>query len=123
MARRPKTFFDRYLAEHMKDPAFAAEYRAARAKIDAIDKLIRALDAARLIEGLSKAELARRIGAQPEMMRRLLTAPKGNPTMQTVLKVVAALGYHLELVPDGGRRGHRRPVARRHAAREVRARS
>lgn len=120
MPPRPKTAFDRYYDEQMKDPAFAAEYRAARAEIDAIDKLIRALDAARLINGVSKAELARKIGAQPEMVRRLLTAPKGNPTMDTVLKVATALGYHLELVPNRGRGSGRRSAARRHAARLVR---
>ena len=96
MAPRPKTAFDRYFDEQMKYPAFAAEYRAARAEIDAIDKRIRALDAARLIKGLSRAELARKIGAQPEMIRRLLTAPKGNPTMDTVVKVATALGLHLD---------------------------
>jgi DNA-binding phage protein len=123
MPPRPKTAFDRYFDEQMKDPAFAVEYRAARAEIDAIDKLIRALDAARLIEGLSKAELARKIGAQPEMVRRLLTTPKGNPTMDTVLKVASALGYHLELVPNRRTAGARRSAQRRHAARQVRDRA
>ncbi len=116
MPPRPRTAFDRYLDEQMQVPAFAAEYRAARAEINAIDKLIRALDAARVIGGLSKAELARKIGARPEMVRRLLTA-KGNPTMDTVLKVAAALGYHLELVPNRGVGGGRRAAPRRHAAR------
>jgi DNA-binding phage protein len=119
---RPRTAFDRYFDEQAKDPALAAEYRATRAEIDAIDKLIRALDAARLINGLSKAELARKIGARPEMVRRLLTATKGNPTMDTVLKVASALGYHLELVPNRGGGGVRRAAPRRHAARQVRAR-
>jgi DNA-binding phage protein len=123
MPSRPKTAFDRYFDEQTKDPAFAAEYRAARAEIDAIDKLIRALDAARLISGLSKAELARKIGAQPEMVRRLLTATTGNPTMVTVLKVASALGYHLELVPNRGGGGARRTAPRQHAARQVRRRS
>jgi DNA-binding phage protein len=121
--KRPKTAFERYLDEQMRDPAFAAEYRAARAEIDAIDKLIRALDAARVIRGLSKADLARKIGSQPEMVRRLLTAARGNPTMDTVLKVASALGYHLELVPNRGGGGTSRPAPRRHAARRVRARA
>jgi DNA-binding phage protein len=116
---RPKTAFDRFFDEQIETPAFAAEYRAARAEIDAIDKLLRALDAARLIGGLSKADLARKIGSQPEMMRRLLTDPRGNPTMDTVLKVASALGYHLELVPNGGRSGAKRAAPRRHAARTV----
>ena len=122
MPTRPRTTFDRYFDERMQDPKFAAQYRAARAEIDAVDGLIRALDAARLLRGLSKADLARRIGARPEMIRRLLTATRGNPTMETVLKVASAVGYHVELVPNRGGGGDRRAVQRRHAARQVRTR-
>lgn len=119
MSQRPKTAFDRYVAKRMKEPHFAAEYRAERAEIDATDKLLRALDMARESGGLSKAELARRVDVKPEMIRRLFTAPKGNPTMETVLKVASALGYHLELARNSGRR---RAAPRPHAARQVRAR-
>lgn len=118
---RPKTAFDRLFDEQMKSPAFAAEYRAARAEIDAIDKLVRALDAARVIGRLSKADLARKIGSKPEMMRRLLTDSKGNPTMGTILKVATALGYHLELVPNRDGRGAKRAAPGRHAASMVEA--
>jgi DNA-binding phage protein len=113
MARRTKTGFDRYFDERMRDPSFAAEYTQARTEIDALDGLIRALDDARERTGITKAELARRIDAKPEIVRRLLTDPEGNPTMSTVLRVAAALGCHLELVPDAGRRVVRRPAAAR----------
>ncbi len=107
MAARKKTGFDKYFETRMKDSRFAAEYRNARAEIDATDVLIRALDQAREASGLSKAELARRIDAKPAMVRRLLTAPRGNPTVGTVLKVASALGYHLELAPGSSRRRRR----------------
>lgn len=103
MATRPKTAVDKYFARRMKDPRFAAAYRAARAEIDATDQLIRALDAARVVGGFTKAELAKRLEVRPEMIRRLFTAPGRNPTMATVLKVATVLGYHLELVPDFAR--------------------
>lgn len=54
--------------------------------------------------GLTKADLARRIDAKPEIVRRLLTEAGSNPTMTTVLKVAAAVGCHLELVPNSSRR-------------------
>lgn len=108
MTTARKTGFDRYLSKRMADPKFAAEYGAARAEIDATDKLVRALDAVREAGGLTKAELARRVGAQPESIRRLFTAPDSNPTMETVFKVASALEYHLELVPNGKRSGERR---------------
>ena len=108
MAARPKTGFDRYFDDRMRDPAFAAEYRQARAEIDAVDTLIRVLDQARKRSGLSKAALARRIDAKPEIVRRLLTDAGSNPTMTTVLKLASALNCRLELVPNTGRQkaGH-----------------
>ncbi len=99
MARK-KTAFDRYLDSRMKDPSFAAAYADARAVIDSTDALIRALDRARLLVGVSKADLARRVAARPEIVRRLFTASGSNPTLATVLKLAEALGFHLELVPN-----------------------
>ena len=93
-----RTGFDRYFARRMKNPRFATEYARARAKIDATDTLIRALETERKRSGISKAALARRIRVKPEIVRRLLTDMGGNPTIGTVLKVVSALGLHLELV-------------------------
>ena len=100
MPRRKKTGFDKYFDSRMKDPAFASAYTEARAVIDSTDALIRALNSARLLEGLSKAELARQIAARPEVVRRLFTAADTNPTLATVLKLADALGFHLELVPN-----------------------
>jgi DNA-binding phage protein len=108
MAARTRTGFDRYFDDRKKDPTFAAEYGQARAEIDAVDTLIRALDQARERSGLSKAALARRIDAKPEIVRRLLTDAGGNPTMTTVLKLLSALDCRLELVPNTGRRKVRR---------------
>jgi DNA-binding phage protein len=100
MMHRKKTAFDRYFENRMKDPAFASAYKKARAIIDSTDTLIRALDKARLLAGVSKAELASRIEARPEIVRRLFTTKDSNPTLATVLKLVEALGFRLELVPS-----------------------
>lgn len=114
MRTRTRTGFDRYFDDRMKDPAFAAEYGQARAEIDAVDTLIRALDQARERSGLSKAALAGRIDAKPEIVRRLLTDTGGNPTMTTVLKLASALDCRLELVSNAGRRkGTHAATARR----------
>lgn len=100
-ARRPVTSFDRELREQLKDPKFAREYHAARDAIASVDlatnAFLLALDKARIKRGLSKAELARRIGAEPAVMRRLLSAEGQNPTLTTLLKIAAALGVELEL--------------------------
>jgi DNA-binding phage protein len=99
-----RTGFDKFLDEKLRDPAFREDFEAARAEIAATDGLIRALEGARAGRGVSKAELARRLSVKPEIIRRLLTDAGGNPTVGTVLKVASALDYHLELVPNRGRR-------------------
>ena len=99
MARK-KTALDRYFNGRMKDPAFASAYREARAVVDSTDALIRALDDARLLAGMSKADLARRIEARPEVVRRLFTVAGSNPTLATVLRLAEALGFHIELVSN-----------------------
>ena len=100
MAGKRRTAFDMYLEERMKDPEFAREYAEARAEIDNIDRIIRMLDEARKTNNLSKAELARRIGAKPEVVRRLFTAKSPNPTISTNVKLAKALNFSLDLVPE-----------------------
>jgi len=110
-----KTGFDHFLDDKLRDPAFQQEFERSRVEIAATDALIRALEGARAARGLSKAELARRISARPEVVRRLLTDLGGNPTMGTVLEVATALDCHLELVPNRGRRSASVAEAARHA--------
>src|SRR5687767_10011391 len=113
MPRRPKTGFDRFFDEQLEEPGFAEGYAQARAEIDAVDRIIRALDEARIETGLSKAELARLISAKPEVVRRLFTAESANPTLETIVKIASALGYKLELVPV--RKAQQRSAKERHA--------
>jgi DNA-binding phage protein len=94
--------FDRYFNERMKDHAFAASYTEARAGIDSVDGFMRSLEALRARADVSKAELARRIGARPEAIRRLLTTQDANPTLETILSLANALGYKLAFVPADG---------------------
>jgi len=117
---KAKTGFDEFLEQQLQDKKFAAQHLSARAEIDAVDKLIRALDSARVLSGISKAELARKIQTRPELIRRLLTAKNSNPTMETVLKLATALGYHLELIPNAPSRTGKRSATRAVAARRIR---
>ena len=109
-----KTGFDKYFDHQMRDPRMRAAYEASRARIAMIDGLVRALDEARQDQGLTKAELARRIGAEPAAIRRLLTAPEPNPTMATFVGAAQALGLEINVTPmrrasrSDGRRVQRR---------------
>jgi DNA-binding phage protein len=94
-----KTAFDRYVDEQKKSPSFAAEYERVGAEILAVDDLIRLIDAERVDLGMSKADLARKVSTTPAAMRRLLTSGEANPTITTVLDVLAAVGLRLTLLP------------------------
>jgi ribosome-binding protein aMBF1 (putative translation factor) len=116
MPRTIKTGFDKFFDAQTAEPSFAEDYKQARAEIDAIDQIVRALDNAREQLGLSKADLARAISAKPEIVRRLFTAEAPNPTLSTVVKVAIALGYKLELVPSPEKPKATKPNVHRRAA-------
>ena len=104
-----KTGFEEFFDEQMKSPSLARSYAKARAEVDAIDAMVRALDATREKSGMTKAGLAASIEARPEVVRRLFTQKNPNPTLSTLIRVAAVLGYRIELVRDTRRgRGHGR---------------
>jgi transcriptional regulator with XRE-family HTH domain len=81
----------------MQSPEFRERYRRTRASIAMIQEILEVIDARRQEAGLSKAELARRLGANPAAIRRLLTSGASNPSLKTVLEIVDALGLELRL--------------------------
>ncbi len=91
-------FYERWHTEQMQDPEFSREYRAVRAQIDQVDAIIRQLDELRAEMGMSKAQLARRIGKNPAVVRRLFTA-QVNPELKTVAAIADALDAEITLKP------------------------
>jgi DNA-binding phage protein len=96
-SRKPKTGFDKYVQARMQDRDFASAYKEARAEVHAVDGLMRQLDEARQRAKLSKADLARRASTPQESVRRLLTAKRTNPSLQTVVRLARAVGLRVEL--------------------------
>lgn len=93
-----KSLFWEDLERDMEDPEFRAEFLLQSARIDTIDRIINELDEARLDHDLSKAALARAIGSDPAVVRRLFSA-HGNPTLGTLAEIAAALGMEVTLSP------------------------
>lgn len=87
------------LKSDLESPEFARKFATDSVRIATIDALVNQLDEAREAAGLSKAALARAIGADPTVIRRLLSAPSVNPTIGTLAEVSAALGFRLRLEP------------------------
>jgi transcriptional regulator with XRE-family HTH domain len=98
MTATPSQFWDD-LAKDLEDPEFLREYVRESVRIATIDDLVNELDEAREAAGLSKAELARAISAEPAVVRRLFSAGHVNPTVGTLTAVAAALGMRLTLEP------------------------
>ena len=94
-----RTGAERYLASRKEDPEYRRAYVAARRRIDQIDSLIRALDERRCSLELSKSELARRANLRPEVIRRLFSAQRPNPTLATVAALAEALDMELAAEP------------------------
>jgi DNA-binding phage protein len=67
------------------------------------------LDGLRKELGMSKAELAREVGKNPAVIRRLLTA-SGNPELRTVIALAQALGAEVQIVPREKARSRRRKL-------------
>jgi ribosome-binding protein aMBF1 (putative translation factor) len=97
MTRRDTSFHSRLLAAQMKDPEFKDEYDRARAEIAQVDSVIRQLDEMREAAGISKAELARRIGRNASSIRRLFSA-SANPELLLVASIAADLDAELKVV-------------------------
>lgn len=94
----------------MEDPEFEAAYKQHRARIDAIDELMRGLDEAREKQGITKAMLARRIQAEPAAIRRIFSQATPNPQIARVVDMAHELGLEIVIQP---KRPARRPrVAR-----------
>jgi DNA-binding phage protein len=98
-----KTAFDRYHEKRMKSPEYAETFKREHAYTKVVDRLVNELDEIRDKLGLSKAELARKIGANPSIARRLFSTEQPNPTLSTMVKVLHAMGYELKIVPQASK--------------------
>ena len=94
-----RTGAERYLAARKDDPEYRNAYTAARRRIDQVDSIIRMLDQRRCSLELTKAELARRANLRPEVIRRLFSAERPNPTLATLVALAEALELELAAEP------------------------
>lgn len=91
-------YADAYLAERLRDPEFREAYERSKREIAIVDDLVNRLEALRDDRGMTKASLARAIGKNPAVIRRLLTA-SGNPELKTFVALANALDADVVLVP------------------------
>jgi DNA-binding phage protein len=90
-----KTEFDRDFDGWRQDPPFVEGYALERRRIDAIDRIVRALDAARQERGMTKADVARAAGLPAQSVRRFFTQSPQNPTLSVTVAIASAVGQPL----------------------------
>jgi len=90
-------------ARKAESPRFAAAFDQAWHEIEATNEFMSAI--AEILEqrGLSKAELARRIDRNPSAVRKLFL-DGANPTLDTALRVLHALGLEMVVIEAADRR-------------------
>jgi len=92
---------ERRRARRMRDPEYRRAYERAAREIAQTDAVIRELDALRVDLGMSKAELARRVGRNASSVRRLFTASRVRPEFPLLAALADALGAELRVVRRG----------------------
>jgi DNA-binding phage protein len=90
-------------ARDMENPEYRAVYERATCEITQTDAVIRALDALRADLGMSKAELARRVGRNASSVRRLFAAGHARPELPLIVAMADALGAEIRVVPRARR--------------------
>src|SRR5438132_1279779 len=104
-------------ARKLADPAARERYERTRRTVAAIRETLMRLDDERAETGLTKAELARRVGANPATMRRLLSSGQHNPTLKTLLEICDVLGMEITVAPkQASAKGSRTPLRARAAS-------
>lgn len=100
-----RTNFDRYLEEHLQDPAFAARFEAAG---EAWDVAIQ-LAALRQQAGLSQKDLARRVKTSQQQISRLESPGYEGHSLGMLRRVAKALNARVRvaLEPDAPARAGR----------------
>lgn len=95
---------DKVISERRaQSPAFVEAYDRAQRDIEATNEFMAAIADILEERGLSKAELARRIDRDPSAVRKLFLEG-ANPTLDTALRVLHALGLEMVVTePDAQR--------------------
>jgi DNA-binding phage protein len=110
--------WDQIRAHRLRDPAIRRLYEERRRTFAGIRQIVEALERQRVELGMSKLDLARKAGANPAALRRLLTSEDGNPTLQTLVSLCDALGLEIVIRPRGQEAGatHTEDASRGHTA-------
>lgn len=97
------TRFHQRLQQRLRDPEFAAGYQ----EMDGELQLIEAINMLREQSCMSMEELARRMGRSRPAVSRLFNVARPNPTLDTFIDLLSALGLTAEVTLRPSHEGDR----------------
>ena len=83
-----------YLEKQLRDDRFAKDFDCEKQKL----RIAYDIHSARIEQGLSQKDLARKAGVTQQMVSRIENAANANMTQSTVSKIAGALGKDVGLV-------------------------
>ena len=83
-----------YLEKQLRDDEFAKDFGCEKQKL----RIAYDIHSARIEQGLSQKDLARKAGVTQQMVSRIENAANANMTQSTVSKIAGALGKDVGLV-------------------------
>jgi DNA-binding phage protein len=89
--------FDRYLADLYPNEEARERFRRRVRAVHLATELMRAMDDIRQAAGVSKVTVAARMKRNPAAVSRLFTSPDANPTVTTLIEMLDALEFRLEV--------------------------
>jgi DNA-binding phage protein len=89
--------FDEFLEGQLADPSFRAGFEKKLAKVKSIAEVLQVIELVRERENIPKAEIARRMERKPEAISRLLRGQGANPTLDTLVDLIDAIGLELDI--------------------------
>jgi transcriptional regulator with XRE-family HTH domain len=89
--------FEDFLDCQLADPAFRIGFEQKLAKVKGIAEVLSVIESVREREGIPKAEVARRMERKPEAISRLLRGEGANPTLETLVDLIDAMGLELDI--------------------------
>lgn len=97
-------------AERLTRPEARDRYDRMRRSVEETRRILQVIDSERERVGLTKAELARRIGVYPSAMRRLLASNVSNPMLRILVAIFDALNLEFSLEPTTRASGADEPL-------------
>lgn len=89
--------FEEFLDSQLTDPEFRAGFERKLAKVRGIAEVLNVIETVRERENIPKAEVARRMERKPEAISRLLRGEGANPTLETLVDLIDAIGLELDI--------------------------